>query len=78
MNNRQKVRKIFRKRVLKNKKFLVGDRTEKQLEYLTAKECCERLSEQKLKIAYEKARYSNEEITAEDIRRLKNNSHRTT
>ena len=42
-----------------------------QLKYLTAKECCDKLSEQKLKLVYEKARYSEQTISAEDVRMAK-------
>ena len=35
---------------------------------MTAKECCDRLSEQDLKRIYEKTRYSTEDISAEDVR----------
>lgn len=70
LNNREKVRKLYQKKILKRKKDLVGEQ-EQQLKYLTAKECCDRLSEQQLKLVYEKARYSEESITAEDIRLAK-------
>ena len=41
-------------------------------EYMTAKECCDRLAEQNLKQMYEKARYSIEDISAEDVRYARN------
>lgn len=69
-NNREKVRKLYQKKVFKRKRELVGEQ-EQQLKYLTAKECCDRLSEQHLKLVYEKARYSKEDITAEDVRLVK-------
>lgn len=69
-NNREKVRKLYQKKVTKRKQELVGEQEEK-LKYLTAKECCDRLSEQHLKLVYEKARYSKEDITAEDVRLAK-------
>lgn len=70
LNNRQKVRKLYQKKIFKRKKELVGEQ-ERELKYLTAKECCDRLSEQQLKLVYEKARYSEESITAEDVRLAK-------
>lgn len=70
-NHREKVRKIFRKKVLKNKIALIGDIHPKHLEYLTAKECCEKIEEEYLKNIYEKARYSEENITAEDVKMAK-------
>lgn len=71
LNNTEKIRKIYRKRVLKNKSLIVGEAGSKELEYLTAKECCDKISADSLKAIYEKARYSNESITAEDVRLVK-------
>ena len=70
-NNREKIRRIYQKRVLKKRKEIIGEQEQQQLKYLTAKECCDRLSEQQLKLVYEKARYSEEVISAEDVRLAK-------
>lgn len=67
-NHREKVRKIYLKKILKRKKELIGEKNQRQLEYMTAKECCDCLSEQNLQLVYEKARYSAEHISAEDVR----------
>lgn len=67
-DNREKIRKRYRKRVLAGKRELIGEAETAQLAYLTAKECCERLSEEKLRAVYEKARYSEAEIIAEDVK----------
>ena len=69
-NNREKIRKLYQKNVMKHKKELVGEQGQ-QLQYLTAKECCDKLSKQQLKMVYEKARYSEELITAEDVKSAK-------
>lgn len=71
LNNREKIRRRYRKKVLKRKAELIGEQEQQQLKYLTAKECCDRLSEQTLKMVYEKARYSEEMITAEEVRSVK-------
>lgn len=71
LDNRDRVRKLYRKRILKNSDKIVGDADKQQLGYLTAKECCDRISEDALKNVYEKARYSEEEITSEDIKMAK-------
>ena len=68
LNPRERIRKIYLRRILKRKNELIGDNAQRQLEYMTAKECCERLSEQSLKVMYEKARYSAEEITSQDVK----------
>ena len=70
-NNREKIRRLYKKKIAKQKKELIGEKEPQQLNYLTAKECCDKLSEQQLKLAYEKARYSKEEITIEDVRLAK-------
>lgn len=67
-NNREKIRRLYQKKVLKRKQELIGEKEQQQLEYLTAKECCDKLSEQNLKMMYEKARYSAEDVTAEDVK----------
>ena len=71
LNNTEKVRKMYRKRVLKHKDLIVGETLSKDLEYLTAKECCDKISADVLKEIYEKARYSSESITADDVRSVK-------
>lgn len=71
LNNRDKVRKLFRKTVVKQKTRIIGSSDEGQLMYFTAKECCEKINATELKQIYEKARYSDEEITAEDVRKAK-------
>ena len=76
LNNRERIRKIYRKQVLKHKDSIVGDRSVGALEYMTAQECCRKLPEEKdsagaLKDIYEKARYSEQDITSDDVRRIK-------
>lgn len=72
LNNRDKVRKLFRKAVVKQKSKIIGTASDEgQLKFITAKECCDVIKAEQLKMVYEKARYSAEEITAEDVRRAK-------
>lgn len=71
LNNRQKVRKLYKKRVLKSKEDIIGALNTEDLEYMTARECCDKIAAENLKKVYEKARYSDAEITAEDIKLLK-------
>ena len=74
---REKVRKIYRKQILKHKKDIIGENSPENLEYMTAEECCDKISSadkvsiKDLKLIYEKARYSAEEISAEDVKRIK-------
>ena len=72
LNNAEKIRKMYRKSILKNKALIVEDAVSKELEYFTAKECCDKLSADTLKDIYEKARYSNESVTVNDVRNMKN------
>ena len=67
-SNRDKVRKIYQKQILKQKKYIIGEADTHTLEYMTAKECCDTLAADKLKEIYEKVRYSDDEITAEDVK----------
>lgn len=71
LSNREKIRRLYRNKMLKNKWSLIGNKEVRQLEHMTAAECCEKLSEDALRKAYEKARYSPEKITGEDVRLAK-------
>ena len=71
-NNREKVRKLYKKEILKNKNTIIGDLETENLKNLTAKECCDKISAQKLQQIYEKARYSEDVITSEDLRTIRN------
>lgn len=71
LDNKDKVRKIYKKRVTKEKMAIVGTLDTENLKYYTAKECCDKLNAQKLQNAYDKVRYSEEEITAEDVKAAK-------
>ncbi len=71
LNNREKIRKIYRKQVLKNKTAIIGDLDAEDLKYMTAKECCDKFAAEQLKKMYEKARYSAEEIVSSDVREAK-------
>lgn len=67
-SNREKVRRLYHKKISKRSKEILGEKDLQYLKYLTAKECCDKLAEQQLKLVYEKARYSEEEISSEDVR----------
>lgn len=68
LNNRDKVRRFYRKQVLKNKADIIGERDKEELAHYTARECCEKFAADDLQIVYEKARYSLDEITSEDVK----------
>lgn len=70
-DNRDKVRKVFRKHILKSKNSIIGNSNINELECLTAKECCDKISADALRLAYDKARYSSEMITAEELKQVK-------
>ncbi len=71
LDNKERVRKIYRKRILKSKSSIIGDLNTNELQYFTAKECCDKISAQNLKQIYEKARYSGEEITFDEVKMAK-------
>jgi len=71
LSNEQRVRTLYKKKVLKEKIHIVGEAAQQELAYKTAKECCEKMEAADLKCVYEKARYSAERVTAEDVRKAK-------
>jgi 16S rRNA C1402 (ribose-2'-O) methylase RsmI len=73
---REKIRRIFKKQVWKNKDKIVGMRSPDTLEYLTAKECTDKISKgqaapEELTKLYEKVRYGHEEVGNDDVKRAK-------
>ena len=71
LSNREKIRRYYRKQMTKQKAIIIGDQDLEMLEYMTAKECCDKLAAENLKKVYEKSRYSKEEITSEDMKLAK-------
>ncbi len=71
LDNKEKIRKIYKKRVMKEKSTIVGTLDTENLKYYTAKECCDKLDAQNLQDVYDKVRYSDEEVTAEDVKTAK-------
>lgn len=71
LDNHEKIRKIYHKQVLKHRTAIIGDLDAESLEYMTAKECCDKFTAEQLKKIYEKARYSGEKITPDDVRAAK-------
>lgn len=63
-----RIRRIYRKRIWSQRKQLVKQSNWQQLQRQTARECGEKLGELALSEVYEKARYSNELCTVEDLR----------
>lgn len=68
---RERIRRIYRKRVLEGKEVLIGERDSSMLNTFTARECGRRLEAERLADIYEKARYSDCECTAEDVKEIK-------
>ena len=62
---------MYKKEVWAARMQLVKDQSPALLKRMTAKECGEAMEREGLAKAYEKARYSEEECTGEDIRRAK-------
>ncbi len=71
MDNKEKIRKFYRKRVLKDKVAIAGGLDAERLNCMTAKECCDKIAADKLQEMYNKVRYSAEEISSEDVRLAK-------
>lgn len=64
----ERVRRLYKKRVLSGKD---GIKDRGTLKVMTARECGEALSLPNMARLYEQARYSDKEITSEDVRRMK-------
>ncbi|MCM1542669.1 MAG: hypothetical protein NC121_15600 [Blautia sp.] len=64
----ERVRRLYKKRVLSGK-TAADDRS--GLNYMTARECGDKLSLPDMADIYEQARYSDREITAADVKRMK-------
>ena len=71
LSSEQRIRSLYKKRVLQEKAKIVGEGSPSRLTYLTAKECCDKLEAEELKNVYEKVRYSDDKVTSEDVRRAK-------
>ena len=74
MDNKEKIRRFYKKRVTKEKMAIVGELDAKNLQYLTSKECCDKISADNLRNMYDKVRYSSDEITAEDVKKAKSDA----
>jgi len=70
-NHRDVARKVYKKYIIKHKQDLIGDLSKEHLSPLTAGECCERLDCLEVQKLYEKVRYSEEKISAADVKALK-------
>ncbi len=71
LSSEQRIRTIYKKKMLQEKAKIVGEAGPEGLAYLTAKECCEKIAAADLKQVYEKVRYSAEKVTSEDVKRAK-------
>ena len=70
-NNRDVARKVYKKFITKHKQALIGDLDKELLSPLTAGECCKKLECPEVQKLYEKVRYSEEKISATDVKALK-------
>lgn len=71
LSHEQRIRTIYKKKVLREKARILGEAGPEGLAYLTAKECCDKIEAVDLKQVYEKVRYSSEKVTSEDVKRAK-------
>ncbi len=67
----EKIRRIYKKTVTENRTQISGMTTTQELGYYTARECAVKLENRPFDAIYEKARYSTEECTPEDVREMK-------
>lgn len=68
----EKIRRLYKKTVIANRKKINGiTETTKELGFYTAHECAEKLNRERMGEIYDKARYSQETCSAEDVREMK-------
>lgn len=75
----ERIRRLYKKQILSGKMTLFGrdwshdtsEQNEAALNCMTAKECGDRLSMPDMAEIYEQVRYSDREITSEDVKRMK-------
>ncbi len=68
----EKIRRLYKKTVIANRKRINGvTETTKELGYYTAHECAEKINRERMGEIYDKARYSQETCSAEDVREMK-------
>lgn len=76
LNPSRRIRKIYRKRVLAEKDRLLEETDTGVLDMLTARECGRRLDLEEMAGIYEKARYSGEECSMDDVKQMKTAANR--
>lgn len=69
LNPTERVRRIYKQRVWAKRGSLINKENTRLLRTYTARECGNLLCEEQLAIVYEKARYSGDECTREDVKR---------
>lgn len=67
----ERIRRLYKKRVLSSMTGGSKDRDREALNYMTARECGDRLALPDMADIYERARYSGGEATVEDVRQMK-------
>lgn len=74
LSSAERVRKLYKKKVLSSASLLTGSTVGEdngELQLLTARECAEKLKNSTMADIYEKARYSEQEITRETVRQMR-------
>lgn len=67
----EKIRRIYKKTAQGNVQKITGGKNPWYLNYLTPRECMDKIESPQLALLYEKARYSQEECSAQDVRDMK-------
>lgn len=71
LNPANRIRQLYKKRILASQHSLTGENESKNLNLFTARESGRMLEREELAYLYEKARYSREECSSEDVKRMK-------
>ncbi|MCM1154871.1 MAG: hypothetical protein NC392_05855 [Roseburia sp.] len=70
LNPTERIRRIYRQRIWARRESLMHNEASRPLGAYTARECGRLLAEEPLSRIYEKARYSGEECTREDLKKI--------
>ncbi len=74
----ERIRRLYKKRLLKEKKELIGEAPAERLGFLTPAQSADKLKDRDFFTVYEKARYSAAPCNMQDVRRMKQRKDRHT
>lgn len=74
----ERIRRLYKKRLLEEKRELIGEAPKERLGFLTPSQSADKLKDREFFSVYEKARYSDSPCNMQDVRRMKQKKDRHT